>query len=133
VENALCRIAEEGGNPIASAIGEGEEMPDIFRFFHLPNWPGYKAGALNFGITQTAPDATVIGVIDSDYMVTPDWLRATIPYFDRKEIAFVQAPQDYAMPAKAPSNVCAIGNMLDSSISAWFNATNATRSSSTAR
>jgi exo-beta-1,3-glucanase (GH17 family)/cellulose synthase/poly-beta-1,6-N-acetylglucosamine synthase-like glycosyltransferase len=66
-----------------------------FRFFHLPQWPGYKAGALNFGLAQTALDATIIGVIDSDYVVSPDWLRATMPYFDKPEVAFVQAPQDY--------------------------------------
>ena len=66
-----------------------------FRFFHLPQWPGFKAGALNFGLSQTAPDAQIVGVIDSDYIVTPDWLRATIPYFDKQDVAFVQAPQDY--------------------------------------
>jgi exo-beta-1,3-glucanase (GH17 family)/cellulose synthase/poly-beta-1,6-N-acetylglucosamine synthase-like glycosyltransferase len=66
-----------------------------FRFFHLPQWPGYKAGALNFALTQTAPDAAIIGVIDSDYIVKPEWLRATLPYFTKAEVAFVQAPQDY--------------------------------------
>ncbi len=66
-----------------------------FRFFHLPSWPGYKAGALNFALSQTAPDAPVIGVIDSDYIVNADWLRCTIPYFDKPDVAFVQAPQDY--------------------------------------
>ena len=66
-----------------------------FRFFHLPQWPGYKAGALNFALVQTASDATIVGVIDSDYVVSPDWLRATVPYFDKSEVAFVQAPQDY--------------------------------------
>ena len=66
-----------------------------FRFFHLPQWPGYKAGALNFALTQTAHDAKIIGVIDSDYVVAPNWLRATAPYFDKPEVAFVQAPQDY--------------------------------------
>ncbi len=66
-----------------------------FRFFHLPKWPGYKAGALNFALTQTAKDAQIVGVIDSDYVVTPNWLRATVPYFDKKEVAIVQAPQDY--------------------------------------
>src|SRR5262249_7186698 len=25
-----------------------------FRFFHLPNWPGFKAGALNYALTQTS-------------------------------------------------------------------------------
>jgi exo-beta-1,3-glucanase (GH17 family)/glycosyltransferase involved in cell wall biosynthesis len=66
-----------------------------FRFFHLPKWPGYKAGALNFALTQTAEDAQIVGVIDSDYVVSHDWLCATIPYFDKPEVAFVQAPQDY--------------------------------------
>jgi cellulose synthase/poly-beta-1,6-N-acetylglucosamine synthase-like glycosyltransferase/exo-beta-1,3-glucanase (GH17 family) len=66
-----------------------------FRFFHLPSWPGYKAGALNFALQQTASDSQVIGVIDSDYVVNQDWLRATIPYFEKPEIAFVQGPQDY--------------------------------------
>src|SRR5690606_30431674 len=28
-----------------------------FRFFHLENWPGFKAGALNFGLEKTAEDA----------------------------------------------------------------------------
>ncbi len=66
-----------------------------FRFFHLPQWPGYKAGALNFALTQTAAEAKVIGVIDSDYVVAPNWLKATVPYFENSNVAFVQAPQDY--------------------------------------
>ncbi|MBE0596194.1 MAG: glycosyltransferase [Desulfuromonadales bacterium] len=65
-----------------------------FRFFHLPEWPGYKAGALNFALGRTAPEAQIIGVIDSDYIVKPDWLRSLAPYFDRPEVGFVQAPQD---------------------------------------
>lgn len=66
-----------------------------FRFFHLPKWPGFKAGALNFAISQTANDAEFVGVIDSDYTVSPDWLRSTIPYFEKPEVAIVQCPQDY--------------------------------------
>jgi exo-beta-1,3-glucanase (GH17 family)/cellulose synthase/poly-beta-1,6-N-acetylglucosamine synthase-like glycosyltransferase len=78
-----------------------------FRFFHLPKWPGYKAGALNFGLAQTAPDASVIGVIDSDYIVSRDWLKATVPHFDRAEVAFVQAPQDYRdWPGDAFKTMC---------------------------
>lgn len=65
-----------------------------FRFFHLHNWPGYKAGALNFGLGVSAADAEIIGVVDSDYRVEPDWLRAVVPYFERGEVGFVQAPQD---------------------------------------
>jgi exo-beta-1,3-glucanase (GH17 family)/cellulose synthase/poly-beta-1,6-N-acetylglucosamine synthase-like glycosyltransferase len=71
------------------------ELGPRFRFFHLPQWPGFKAGALNFALAQTASDAGIIGVIDSDYIVSPQWLRATVPYFDKQNVAFVQAPQDY--------------------------------------
>ncbi len=66
-----------------------------FRFFHLGRWPGFKAGALNFALRETAPDAAVIGVLDSDYLVRPDWLRRMVPFFDRPEVGFTQSPQDY--------------------------------------
>ena len=66
-----------------------------FRFFHLERWPGFKAGALNFARTQTAPDAAVVGVLDSDYIVSPDWLRCMVPHFANPRVGFVQSPQDY--------------------------------------
>ncbi|MDD2814145.1 MAG: glycosyltransferase [Thiotrichaceae bacterium] len=69
-------------------------LGEKFRFFHLGKWKGYKAGALNFGLTQTAPDAEVIGVIDSDYLVESDWLSTLVPYFENQKVGFVQAPQD---------------------------------------
>ena len=72
-----------------------ELLGDRFRFFHLEVCKGFKAGALNFAMTQTAADAQVVGVIDSDYLVEPDWLKSTIPYFDEKQVGFVQAPQDH--------------------------------------
>ena len=66
-----------------------------FRFFHLGKWPGFKAGALNFAFRETAPDAEIIGVLDSDYVVQPDWLRRMVPFFARPEVGFTQSPQDY--------------------------------------
>jgi cellulose synthase/poly-beta-1,6-N-acetylglucosamine synthase-like glycosyltransferase len=66
-----------------------------FRFFHFDVMKGFKAGALNYVLSQTAADAKVIGVIDSDYMVRPDWLKALVPYFDDGKISYVQAPQDH--------------------------------------
>jgi len=30
------------------------ELGPRFRFIHLENWPGFKSGALNFGLTQAA-------------------------------------------------------------------------------
>lgn len=66
-----------------------------FRFFHLGRWPGFKAGALNFALRETAADAEVIGVLDSDYTVSPDWLRSMAPAFANPRVGFVQSPQDY--------------------------------------
>ncbi len=71
------------------------ELGPRFRFFHLENWPGYKAGALNFGLKETSDDATIVAVIDSDYVVAPNWLKSLTPYFDDPKVGFVQAPQDY--------------------------------------
>ncbi|HUN50187.1 MAG TPA: glycosyltransferase [Candidatus Sulfotelmatobacter sp.] len=72
-----------------------ETLGPRFRFFHVDAMKGFKAGALNFALRHTAPDAAVIGVVDSDYVVSPDWLKSLMPYFDRPEVGFVQAPQDH--------------------------------------
>jgi len=74
---------------------ECARLGSTFRFFHLDNWPGYKAGAINYALTQTAKDAEIIAVIDSDYIVAPNWLKSLVPYFTKEDVGFVQAPQDY--------------------------------------
>ncbi len=66
-----------------------------FKCLHLDKWPGYKSGALNFALAMTDPQAEIVGVIDADYVVQPDWLRRIVPYFDDSSVAFVQTPQDY--------------------------------------
>lgn len=66
-----------------------------FRFFHLLPWPGYKSGALNFAVTETAPDAGLIAVVDADYIVEPNFLADLVGHFDDPNVAFVQTPQDY--------------------------------------
>lgn len=66
-----------------------------FRFFHVEGIEGAKAGALNFALTKTAHDATVIGVIDSDYEAAPNFLNSLAGYFDDPKIGFVQTPHDY--------------------------------------
>lgn len=72
-----------------------KKLGDRFRFFHEDPLAGFKAGALNFALRQTAPDVEVIAVIDSDYEVTPNWLRDLTPQFANPKIAIVQGPQDY--------------------------------------
>lgn len=64
-------------------------------FVHLPSWPGYKAGALNWGRAHLASDVEIVGVVDADYLVDGAWLKATVPFFSDSAVAFVQTPQDY--------------------------------------
>ncbi len=66
-----------------------------FRFFHVSPLAGFKAGALNYALRETAPEAEIVAVIDSDYIVNPNWLRALAPHFADENMAIVQAPQDY--------------------------------------
>lgn len=72
-----------------------QKLGPRFHFFHLENWPGYKAGALNYALMQTHNDAEIIAVIDSDYQVSCDWLKKMIPHFDNPKVGFVQSPQNY--------------------------------------
>jgi exo-beta-1,3-glucanase (GH17 family)/cellulose synthase/poly-beta-1,6-N-acetylglucosamine synthase-like glycosyltransferase len=66
-----------------------------FRFFHVAPLAGFKAGALNYALERTAPDVTIVAVIDSDYVVDARWLLDLTPAFQDARIAIVQAPQDY--------------------------------------
>lgn len=65
------------------------------RFLHLADWPGYKSGALNEALRVSDPRAEVIGIVDADYQVEPDWLARCVPLFGDPDVAFVQTPQDY--------------------------------------
>jgi cellulose synthase/poly-beta-1,6-N-acetylglucosamine synthase-like glycosyltransferase len=72
------------------------------RFLHLPDWPGYKSGALNEALRVTDPRAEVIGIVDADYIVDPDFLTKCAPLFGDPGVSFVQTPQDYRGWQDAP-------------------------------
>ena len=75
---------------------------DRLVFLHLEDWPGYKSGALNHALTVTDPRAEVIGIVDADYLVDPDFLADCAPLFAADDVAFVQTPQDYRDVDAAP-------------------------------
>lgn len=77
----------------AQALAVSGRPGPALRFFHLPEWPGYKAGALNFALERTDARAAWIGVIDADYLVRPDWLRSVAGHFERGDVGIVQVPQ----------------------------------------
>lgn len=63
------------------------------RFYHFDELDGYKSGALNKALELTDPRAEIIGLLDADYCVKPDWLRMTIGLFSENKIAAIQCPQ----------------------------------------
>jgi cellulose synthase/poly-beta-1,6-N-acetylglucosamine synthase-like glycosyltransferase len=67
-----------------------------FHCLHLDQWPGYKSGALNFALTQTDPGVEIIGIVDADYEISPDFLSELVPAFADPQVAFLQTPQDYS-------------------------------------
>ena len=66
-----------------------------FKFVRADELAGFKAGALRLALVHTAADAEVIGVLDADYVVQPDWLRDLVPLFTDPTVGLVQAPQDH--------------------------------------
>jgi exo-beta-1,3-glucanase (GH17 family)/cellulose synthase/poly-beta-1,6-N-acetylglucosamine synthase-like glycosyltransferase len=77
-------------------------LGERFRFINAPRLDGYKAGALRLAMAQTAPDAEIIGIIDSDYAVSPDWLSDLVPAFADPKVGLVQAPQDHRDGERSP-------------------------------
>jgi cellulose synthase/poly-beta-1,6-N-acetylglucosamine synthase-like glycosyltransferase len=73
------------------------------KFMHLEEWPGYKSGALNYALRHMIdPRTELIGVIDADYQLEPDFLRRCAPLFADRSVGFIQAPQDYRDWEQAP-------------------------------
>jgi exo-beta-1,3-glucanase (GH17 family)/glycosyltransferase involved in cell wall biosynthesis len=70
-------------------------LGDRFKFINEDSVSGYKAGALRLALAHTAADAEIIGIIDADYVVRPDWLKDLVPAFADPKVGMVQAPQDH--------------------------------------
>jgi cellulose synthase/poly-beta-1,6-N-acetylglucosamine synthase-like glycosyltransferase/exo-beta-1,3-glucanase (GH17 family) len=71
------------------------ELGERFKFINAEKVSGFKAGALRIAMERTAVDAEIIGIIDADYCVEPDWLKDLVPVFADPRVGLVQAPQDH--------------------------------------
>ena len=65
----------------------------LVRFERLPHCPGFKAQALNHALRCSDPRTRIVGVVDADYLVAPDWLRVAAAHFAAPGTVLVQAPQ----------------------------------------
>lgn len=70
-------------------------LGERFKFIHAEKVKGFKAGALRIAMDRTAVDAEIIGILDADYVVEPDWLKDLVPAFADPNVGLVQAPQEH--------------------------------------
>ena len=70
-------------------------LGERFMFINAEKVKGFKAGALRIAMERTAVDAEIIGIIDADYVVQPDWLKDLVPVFADPRVGLVQAPQEH--------------------------------------
>ncbi|MBO0755328.1 MAG: glycosyltransferase, partial [Bradyrhizobiaceae bacterium] len=78
------------------------QLGSRFKFVNVENLVGYKAGALRLALARMAQDAEIIGVLDADYVVHPDWLKDLIPAFADPQVGLIQAPQDHRDGRRSP-------------------------------
>jgi len=76
-------------------------LGERFKFVREDNLTGFKAGALRLALNRTAEDAEIIGVLDADYVVDPDWLKDLVPMFADAKVGMIQAPQDHRDGARS--------------------------------
>ncbi|MBK3663284.1 glycosyltransferase [Bradyrhizobium diazoefficiens] len=70
-------------------------LGERFKFINAEKVKGFKAGALRIAMDRTAVDAEIIGILDADYVVEPDWLKDLVPVFADPSVGLVQAPQEH--------------------------------------
>ncbi|WP_027534563.1 glycosyltransferase [Bradyrhizobium sp. WSM3983] len=70
-------------------------LGERFKFINAEKVQGFKAGALRIAMDRTAVDAEIIGILDADYVVEPDWLKDLVPAFADPRVGLVQAPQEH--------------------------------------
>ncbi|SHG50553.1 Glycosyltransferase, catalytic subunit of cellulose synthase and poly-beta-1,6-N-acetylglucosamine synthase [Salegentibacter echinorum] len=78
--------------PIESKL---RELGEKFKFIHLKKLKGYKAGALNYALDLTCPNAEYIFTLDSDYTLDPEALEIALGTIQKLNLDILQFPQAY--------------------------------------
>lgn len=78
--------------------GKSNQLRDLalgygIGYIRRPTNLGNKAGNINYALSQTSADYFVI--FDADFVVKPNFLVETLPFFAQDHVAFVQTPQHY--------------------------------------
>ena len=84
---------------IASAVADYARSGLPITHIHRTDRSGYKAGALEYGMTQTKGD--FIAIFDADFVPTPDFLTCLMPKFADETVGCVQARWGHVNPASS--------------------------------
>jgi cellulose synthase/poly-beta-1,6-N-acetylglucosamine synthase-like glycosyltransferase len=74
-------------------VAEYRAMGHPIEYLHRTNRHGFKAGALQEGLTTATGE--IVAVFDADFVVPPDFLRRTIHYFADPKVGVVQTRWTY--------------------------------------
>ena len=72
----------------AKKVAEWQARGVNIAHIRRPDRVGFKAGALQYGMERT--DAEFIAIFDADFLPHQDWLRQTVPHFQKPEVGVVQ-------------------------------------------
>jgi cellulose synthase/poly-beta-1,6-N-acetylglucosamine synthase-like glycosyltransferase len=109
VENCLESVLKADypkGSYVVQLVDDSTDGPTVERlrrfcanrgidFQHRVNRRGFKGGALNDGLKAFGRPVDLIAIVDSDYIVEPEFLRVGVQAFRDRTIGFVQTPQAY--------------------------------------
>jgi cellulose synthase/poly-beta-1,6-N-acetylglucosamine synthase-like glycosyltransferase len=91
----LIQLVDDSTEP--NLIARLQDLCDELgvRFQHRVNRRGFKGGALNDALKAVYPPPDLVAIVDSDYVVAPDFLLQTVQSFRNPRVGFVQTPQAY--------------------------------------
>jgi cellulose synthase/poly-beta-1,6-N-acetylglucosamine synthase-like glycosyltransferase len=83
---------------IRAALGHQQQRrPRLdFQYVRRPHRHNFKAGALQYGLSRIAGD--FVAIFDADFVPPPDFLRKTVPLFDRATVGCVQTRWGHLNP-----------------------------------
>lgn len=79
---------DETAHLVSKLVEEYKSRGVDIELIHRANRQGYKAGALEQGLSSASGE--LIGIFDADFVPQPDWLKKTVPLFQEQKLGCLQ-------------------------------------------
>ena len=87
---------DETANIARSVVEQFRRLGHRIEYLRRPERSGYKAGALQYGLTRA--EGEFIAIFDADFIPTPEFLLKAIPQFRDRSLGLVQAKWGHTNP-----------------------------------